>query len=1509
MQNILKTRTGRASFYILATVFCFSSIFLVFHAVLAVTTITNNQAAAQKVTASESDFLVLDFNINVDNETTLAGTAPSAGTTITATKPEGWTTTKFYDASAGGAWSAGSDWLGNSESNYYQIASTIIACPDGNEPAVWYTSRAMCEDGPKGVPSGSSGWWGDAGGMSYVTTGDYLCYSGSITNPTVLYKANSSSCLVLADGRCTAGNEWKCYIRGSFPSGGANITTELAQANGIVYWDGNNNGSFTMDEDSLFVLPNQYNSGSYFPSIFYESSETLAGTPPAALSFYDGRWRVTPVVDSKPVDWTSLKMYDDVGGGEWSDEDDWVGLDVNGDNVYLDILNTITTDLHEDAMISSSNVSNVKFYAGNPGSGALLGTATSYDGGGSGWYLDGISRGLNAGANRFYITMSVSGASDGDRIRMKVPREDANSDNDFDLGDTGVFVASRLLGNFANTSYMTVDDIDPTLTITMDDNEFLIGDSTTVTFEFSEEVTGFTLGADASADNGVLSNLNTEDDITFTATYTPSADVAYDNVNYIIVNMTGVYDIAGNTGVGNTSSENYEVDTERPTLVITMDDSGLLIGETADVTFTFSEEVTGFVLADDAVADNGTLSELTTEDNIVYHADFDPTADIDYDSSNNITVTMSGVTDVNIEGGNDGAGTEDSPNYNVDTTRPTLDISIDDSGLIIDDTAEVTFTFSEEVAGFVLADDAEAENGTLSGLSSADNIIYTATLTPDSDVDYDTSNIITVNLSGVADVNIAPGNSGDGNEESSVYEVDTTRPTLVITMDDSGLIIDDTAEVTFTFSEEVNDFVLADDATAENATLSSLSTEDNIVFTAILTPDSDVDYDTSNVVTVDLSGVKDVNIEPGNDGSGNEDSENFEVDTTRPTLVITLDDNALIIGETADVTFTFSEEVAGFVLADDTTVQNGTLSDLSTEDNVVYHANLDPDADVDYDDTNLITVAMNGVVDVNIEPGNTGGDDWDSPNYEVDTTRPTLTIEIDDTSLIIEDTAEVTFTFSEAVSGFTLDDATSDNGTLSDLATIDNTIFTATLTPDADTEVDENIVSVDLSGVSDVNIAPGNPGEETEDSPNYLVDTIVPGFTMQYYTNSGLTNAVSDNGYLKAGTYYIKLTSHEPLDAVPTVTLIAEGSANDVTDGESVGVSGNIYKYTRVITYDADAVGTTLENISITATDDNGNTSTNVNPTNEESKSIYTDTVNPAVNAGTDKGTVSSTFTQIGSATDVGGSGVSTYAWSKDSGYYEITFGSPTDGTSTVNVDGGGPYTIKLTATDVAGNSASDTATFTWGVIPTANHGGGAGGSGGFSQCHDGYDNDNDGLIDLNDPGCTNWDDNSEYNAPVVVVPEPPVAVEQPTTSEETPKLLETPSSEIGKSYTGGYQYGDLIRVPEFSAVYFVGAGGVRHPFMDEASYLTYFKDFSSVHVTDLDVLGEYPMGSPIPYAEGSLIKLRSIPKVFLVEAPNIIRWITTEAIFLSHGYKFSDVHDVSEAFWSAYQVGENITE
>ncbi|MHA2856318.1 S-layer homology domain-containing protein, partial [Paenibacillus lautus] len=103
-----------------------------------------------------------------------------------------------------------------------------------------------------------------------------------------------------------------------------------------------------------------------------------------------------------------------------------------------------------------------------------------------------------------------------------------------------------------------------------------------------------------------------------------------------------------------------------------------------------------------------------------------------------------------------------------DTQRPTATIVVADTALSIGETSLVTITFSEAVSGFANGDLTVA-NGALSSVSSTDNMTWTATLKPNSNVDSAT-NTITLDNSGVTDY---AGNAGAGLTESNSYSVFT----------------------------------------------------------------------------------------------------------------------------------------------------------------------------------------------------------------------------------------------------------------------------------------------------------------------------------------------------------------------------------------------------------------------------------------------------------------------------------------------------------------------------------------------------------------------------------------------------------------------------------------------------------------------------------------------------------------------------------------------------------------
>src|SRR6202007_276138 len=148
-----------------------------------------------------------------------------------------------------------------------------------------------------------------------------------------------------------------------------------------------------------------------------------------------------------------------------------------------------------------------------------------------------------------------------------------------------------------------------------------------------------------------------------------------DATNLITLDNSGVQNLSGNAGSGTTDSNNYSIDTQRPTATIVIADTALGVGQTSLVTITFSEAVTGFTNADLTIA-NGTLSAVSSSDGgITWTATFTPTSNIT-DATNVITLDNTGISDL---AGNAGSGSTDSNNYAIDTQRPTATIVLADT--------------------------------------------------------------------------------------------------------------------------------------------------------------------------------------------------------------------------------------------------------------------------------------------------------------------------------------------------------------------------------------------------------------------------------------------------------------------------------------------------------------------------------------------------------------------------------------------------------------------------------------------------------------------------------------------------------------------------------------------------------------------------------------------------------------------------------------------------------------
>ncbi|MGU3626052.1 Ig-like domain-containing protein [Comamonas sp. C24C] len=649
----------------------------------------------------------------------------------------------------------------------------------------------------------------------------------------------------------------------------------------------------------------------------------------------------------------------------------------------------------------------------------------------------------------------------------------ADTTNVITLDNSGVQNASGNAGSGATTSNnYSIDTLRPTATITVANPNLGVGQATMVTIAFSEVVSGFSL-ADLSVANGVLSNLASSDGgKTWTATLTPTAAIT-DPTNLIVFDTALVSDIAGNAGVGIAISNNYAVDTLRPTATIVVADAALQAGETTTVTITFSEAVDGFDNSDLSVS-GGTLSAVSSSDGgITWTATFTPTANLE-STVNRITLSNAGVTD---KAGNAGVGTTDSNNYAVDTLRPTATIVVADAALQAGESTLVTITFSEAVTGLDVGDFTVA-NGSLSNLMSSDGgLTWMATLTPTAGI-TDATNVIGLNNASYTDL---AGNTGSGTTDSNNFAIDTLRPTATIVVADAALAVGETSLVTITFSEAVNDFTNAD-LSVSGGTLSTVTSSDGgVTWIATFTPAANLES-TVNRITLNNTGVID---KAGNAGVGTSDSNNYAIDTLRPTATIVVADAALQAGESTLVTITFSEAVNGFTNAD-LTVANGTLSNVSSSDGgITWTATFTPTSNIT-DASNLITLDNTEVTDA---AGNAGSGIADSNNYAIDTQRPTANIVVNDAALAVGESSTVIITFSEAVTGLDIGDFTVANGSLSNLSSSDGVTWTATLTPTASITDASNVITLNSTGYMD---AAGNSGIGTAISNSYAIDTLDP---------------------------------------------------------------------------------------------------------------------------------------------------------------------------------------------------------------------------------------------------------------------------------------------------------------------------------------------------------------------------------------------------------------------------------
>jgi len=463
----------------------------------------------------------------------------------------------------------------------------------------------------------------------------------------------------------------------------------------------------------------------------------------------------------------------------------------------------------------------------------------------------------------------------------------------------------------------SVDDVTPPQVVALTPNPAIVGP--TGEFELAvtfSETMNTTTAADLVFDTDVSDILIAQGAGQWSTTsatndtYTVTYDIADQRMNIadIGVSFDATFEDAFGNALINAYSQTAVFDIVQddipPTIALSTDKTALSSGETATITFTMSEPVTGFELSDVAVS-GGSLSEFQG-DGALYSALFTP--DHGSTTDGDVSVASNAFIDLLGNANQDGDDADNALTIAIDTLLPGLTEVTAIPTPHNDATPD--YTFAATSPGDITyggpctsADDTTATTG--------DNTVTFDTL---SDGTYETCTLTVTDSFGNTSAALSV----------SAFTVDTVAPT-VLSISTEPDAANDVIIATITFSEPVTGFDSDGDFTLTNGTAtppSEAEPNDGTTFTLTLTPDANV------VSAMELQIIAGA----ATDAAGNQnvasDVTAISADILAPTVTLSADQTELGMDETALIRFTLSEASTTFAL-EDVTVSGGTLSEFA----------------------------------------------------------------------------------------------------------------------------------------------------------------------------------------------------------------------------------------------------------------------------------------------------------------------------------------------------------------------------------------------------------------------------------------------------------------------------------------------------------------------------------------------------------------------------------------------------
>ena len=598
-----------------------------------------------------------------------------------------------------------------------------------------------------------------------------------------------------------------------------------------------------------------------------------------------------------------------------------------------------------------------------------------------------------------------------------------------------------------------------------------------VVITFTEVVSGFeqadlTLSGTATAS---ITGWLVTDDTVFTATITPTTS------GDVVVSVRA--DVATDaTGNNNTASEAETVTVDMPAEVRISVPAGVQ-NSAFNVVITFTEVVSGFDQADLTLSGTSTASITgwSTPDDTVFTATITPT------TSGDVVVGVMADVATDAAGNNNTASEAES--VTVDITPPEVRISVPAG--VQNSAFNVVITFTEEVSDFNQADLTLSGTSTagITGWATPDDTVFTAIITPTTSGDV----VVSVGADVARD---AAGNNNTASDAESVT-VDITPPEVRISVPDG--VQKGAFNVVITFTEEVSDFERTD-LTLSGTAMASIggwSTPDDTVFTARITPETSGDVGVRVMAGVATDAA-------GNSNTAS-DSETVTVDMP-PGVSISVPDG--VQKSMFDVVITFTEPVSGFAYTDVTFSGTATASieAWSITDDTVFTATIGP-----VTSGTLTLRVMAGVATDATGNNNTASE---AASVTLDVTPPEVSVSVPDG--VQKGAFDVVITFTEVVSHFNQADVMLSGTAIASItgwSTTDDTVFTATITPETSGDVVVSVMAEEVATVTvdmwppEARISVPNGDQRAAFDVTITFTEVVSGFEQTDLTLSGPVTA------------------------------------------------------------------------------------------------------------------------------------------------------------------------------------------------------------------------------------------------------------------------------------------------------------------------------------------------------------------------------------------------------------------